>query len=539
MRGSNSVMYGDNATGGVINIITKRGREGYHAEYTQELGNYQYSKEYLSLDGKDDLMDYFLSYSYQNSQGYRLNNAYEANDISASFNINPDDMLDLYISTGYHRDWYGQPGAMYSGNIRDDGMGGSRFPDSKAKTEDYFFTVDPVFSGEKGEGEMIFSVPVSYRARRTNSVSVSTNTYEADHHIVSIDIRPKCEIKSSFFDEEIENKMVFGVDYLFTKDQILSGDIVLQKQQYDILKETLGVYVENNMLVNKRFLLNGGLRGEWAEYIFDQNTPAESYDTNSIREAAADIGAGYKYNERSQVYMNYARSYRYPATDEYFSSAYEYVNWLGNTQLVAAVLNGDLKQQSGNNYEIGIKDNSFDFLNLNMSYYLLDNKNEIYYDTITYRNENYHHTVHHGLELETHFFLIERIKSFFAYTFQKAFFVGGKYAGKTIPLVPEDKISAGFNIEPVDGFNANLALNYVGTRFITSDQINEVGRLKPHVTVDAGVSCEIGDVRIFGSIKNLLGEKYFSNATKDWQNNIAYYPAPDGRTVEIGISYRF
>ncbi|RKY41843.1 MAG: hypothetical protein DRP85_04880 [Candidatus Makaraimicrobium thalassicum] len=539
MRGANSVLYGDNATGGVINIITKRGGTGDHIEYVQELGSYQYNKEYFSAGGGHDFLDYFFSYAYQDSEGYRLNNAYEANDIFTSFTVKPGDILDIHFSSNYHRDWYGQPGALYPENIRNDGREGSRFPNSKGKTEDYYFTVDPRVFRELGDHEGVLSSFVSYRSRRTNALSVGFGEYETNHHIVSLDFRPKCEINSTFFEDTLENKLVFGTDYFYAKDQVLSGDRTFRKSQLDIIKETFGIYASNNMLVNKRFIINGGIRGEWAEFIFDQFQPAASYDTQSPEEVAFDAGLGYKYNERSQIYANFARSYRYPATDEFFQSAYEYLNWwTGAVTVFPSVLNADLKHQVGNNYEIGIKDNSFGFLNVNASYYLIDNKNEIYYDPITFQNENYHHTVHHGFEFETKADIFEKIDAFFTYTFQKAFFVGGKYAGKHIPMVPQNKISAGIDIKPIDGLDAKFILNHVGARRITSDQVNEVARLKPHVTFDFNVSYETENYRLFGGIKNIFNEEYFSSAAKDWLGNAAFYPAPE-RTFEFGVGCKF
>ena len=539
LRGANSVLYGDNATGGVINIITKKGQGEPHIEYIQEFGSYQYNKEYVSASGGHDFLDYFFSYSYQNSNGYRLNNDYEANDILANIIMKPADYIDLKFSSSYHKDWYGQPGALYDGNLKSDGRQGSRYPNDKAKTEDYYFTVNPRVFGECGDHEYVVSSFLSYRSRRTNSRSVGFNIYEINHHIGSWDFRPKCEVNSTLFGGAVENKLVFGVDYFRARDRILSGDVAFTKSQLDITKETFGIYVSDNMLINQRFIVNGGVRGEWAEYIFDQYQPTGSYNTRSLREIALDAGAGYKYNKRSQVYVNFARSYRNPATDEFFQSAFESSGWPpGTTQLFPAVLNASLKQQVGNNYEIGIKDNTFSPVSVKASYFVMDNKNEIYYDPITYQNENYHHVMRHGLELVATANIYDKLKILFNYTFEKAFFVGGKFASKTVPLVPENKISAGVNVEPFQGFNLNCSVNYIGSRYMASDQQNTISKLKSHVTVDLNAFYEYKNIRIFGSVKNMLGEKYFSNATKNWQGNPAFYPAPE-MTIEGGVSVKF
>ena len=538
-RGANTVLYGDNATGGVINIITKRGEPGDRIKYTQEYGSYRYWKQYFSLEGGHDFLDYFFSYSYRDSDGYRANNGYEANDIFSSVTVKPQDNINVRFSSGYHRDWYGQTGALYDGNMQSDGREGTRFPDSKAKTEDYFFTIDPGVTAERAGHELAVTGLTSYRSRRADSVDVGFNRYETGHHIISWEFKPKCEIHSVLFDEALDNKLVFGVDYFYALDRINSGDVAFTKTQVDIKKETLGIYASDNLLIYKRFILSGGVRGEWAEYVFDQFQPASSIDTRSPKDIALDAGVGYKYNERSQVYAGYARSYRFPATDELFQSAYETFDWWTfAVRVFPAVLNADLKHQVANNYEIGIKDNSFEPVKLNACYYFIDNKNEIYYDPVSFRNENYHHTIHHGLELEARAGLLENLEASFNYTFQKAVFEGGKYDTYVMPLVPQHKMTGGLSARPVEGLSLDLCANYVGFRTIASDPKHDSSVLESYLTLDFAAAYEYKNLRVFGAIRNLAGEKYFSNATRNFMGNTAFYPAPE-TSYEWGISLIF
>jgi iron complex outermembrane receptor protein len=531
LRGANSVLYGDNATGGVINVITKKGGAGHHVEYAQEFGSYQYAKERVTVKGSEKFLDYFTNYACQDSDGYRLNNGYEAQDLFSSFTMKPEENVNVCFSSAYHKDWYGQPGAMYPINIQRDGLTGSRFPDSKAKTEDYYFEVDPRVSGEVCAQQIALSCPVSYRSRRAESLSVSFNRYESGHHIQTIDLRPKAEIGSDLFDGTVENKLVLGMDAYHSRDRILSGDITFTKSQLDITKDTFGIYASDTALVAKRFLLSAGVRGDWARYKFDQFQPAPFYDTQDPREAAFETGLGYKYNERSQIYANFARSYRYPATDEFFQSAYESLDY-------SAVLNAGLKPQTGNNYEIGIKDNSFGVFDANAAYYVNDNKNEIYYDPITFQNENYHHVMHHGLELEAGADVYKKIRPFLRYTYEKAYFVGGKFASKTVPLVPENKVTVGAGITPVEPLSFEAALNYVGQRYAASDQTNQAGVLKPYTTMDLGVNFRVKNLRAFLKLNNIFSTSYYSNGTKNWMGNVAFYPAPEFN-MQGGVSVSF
>ncbi len=540
IKGANSVLYGDNATGGVINIITRKGDDAFHAEYIQEFASYQANKEYGAISGGHTFLDYFTSYSHQDTEGYRLNNSYEADDMFTSFTVKPEDGFDVQFSSGFHRDWYGLPGALFDGNIQSDGREATRFPDSKAKTEEYYLVAEPRIMGEIGNSEAILSSLFAYRSRRSDSVNVGFNVYENDHHITAIEAKPKVELNSSFLDERLQNKLVCGMDLFYAKDQVASGDIAFAKSQVDITKDTLGIYASDNMLIGKRFIVNGGARGEWAEYIFDQFQPASSYNTTNLREAAMDSGIGFKYNETSQVYVNFARSYRYPTTDEFFLSAYEGFDWWTfTTRVFPAVLNSDLKQQTAWNYEAGVKDHTLDFLETAICYFVIDGKNEIYYDPVTFRNENYPKTIHHGLEFEARANILEKIDLTLAYTFQESYFVGGRLDSNNIPLVPEHLLFFGFDGEVMDRLSVNYGINYVGARFAASDQMNDMSPLESYLTMDIGFSLKLNDeVRVFGGIKNLLNELYYMNATKNWQGNPAFYPAQE-RNFELGCSIKF
>jgi outer membrane receptor protein involved in Fe transport len=124
------------------------------------------------------------------------------------------------------------------------------------------------------------------------------------------------------------------------------------------------------------------------------------------------------------------------------------------------------------------------------------------------------------------------------YTYEKAFFVGGKYASKNIPLVPENKIVSGVDLTPVDGLDLSYTVNFLGSRFAANDMTNTASKIKSHVTSDISVSYKYYSVRIFGVVRNILSEEYPTNATKNFAGNTAFYPAP-GINFECGISVVF
>ncbi len=88
IRGAASAQY-ENSQGGIINIITKKGKKRdtlvpkltFNASY----GSYESFNGRMSVDGGVGNFNYFLNFGHKESDGYLRNNYYEGNDYSARF----------------------------------------------------------------------------------------------------------------------------------------------------------------------------------------------------------------------------------------------------------------------------------------------------------------------------------------------------------------------------------------------------------------------------------------------------------------------
>ncbi len=122
VKGPGSVLYGSQAMGGVINIITKRGtEEGVHGSIGAEGGSWGYWKSGGDIHGKKYGIDYFISGAASASDDYRTpkgsydNNAYESEELSTRLGYSF--LNDHRVSVGFQR-WVGRdlgsPGAVYA-----------------------------------------------------------------------------------------------------------------------------------------------------------------------------------------------------------------------------------------------------------------------------------------------------------------------------------------------------------------------------------------------------------------------------------------
>jgi len=79
--GDHSVLYGDGGLAGVINIITKRGKKGFHGMVLGEAGDRSHYLGQFNLTGGQGKTDFFLSGSYFETDGFRLSHDFEPTSV--------------------------------------------------------------------------------------------------------------------------------------------------------------------------------------------------------------------------------------------------------------------------------------------------------------------------------------------------------------------------------------------------------------------------------------------------------------------------
>jgi iron complex outermembrane receptor protein len=112
LRGSGSVLYGDNAVGGVINIITKKPDKPFSAKGEVIRGSYLYHKESGSVSGKWGPFSAMLNAGYSSTEGYRENGFLRYKDVGGKiiYDINED--ISFNFNGNLHKDDTGLPGGL-------------------------------------------------------------------------------------------------------------------------------------------------------------------------------------------------------------------------------------------------------------------------------------------------------------------------------------------------------------------------------------------------------------------------------------------
>jgi len=112
VRGSGSVLYGDNAAGGVINIITKKPEKPFSAQAEGVLGSYDFYRAGASAGGKWGSFSAIVNAGYRHTDGYRDNGFLKAKDIGGKLIYDLSESVSLSLSGSFHQDDSGLPGGL-------------------------------------------------------------------------------------------------------------------------------------------------------------------------------------------------------------------------------------------------------------------------------------------------------------------------------------------------------------------------------------------------------------------------------------------
>ncbi|MCP4747364.1 MAG: TonB-dependent receptor [Desulfobacteraceae bacterium] len=502
--GRGSVLYGDNASGGVINIITKQSTKT-GAETRVSYGSYETYKlsAYGSLLTGRCALD--LSAAYHDTEGYRDNSGIESKDFGLNLSYDPTDNLNLNVSGGYHTDSSGQPGALSESDF-DQGADrtDAQYPYDFADTEDYYLMADMDFGMLTNDS---FILETSARQRTKETISTFGSTiYEFKTETDTITLSPRFVFREDF--GKIQNRISMGLDYSLAEERIDT----FTGAGYDLDKKSTAYFLYDEFQPDEDVTLSGGYRNDRTHYQFAPNDP----DNLLFKQEIWNLGMNYRFSPNAHVYGSYANSFRYPLLDELYN-------------LISNSVNTNLREQTSTHYDLGgvyQTDNGWRF---NLDLFQVLTKNELFYDPVNFSNTNLDgETRRTGFETGikwqgTH------LGAGVTYTNTRAKILDGAYNNRDVPDVAEHQGSAHVDYEFDSGLKLGLNANYTGERYFISDFDNSREKQEDYFLLNAKVSYPWRMLTFFVDLNNILDETYSaygSNSTFGGGDTLAYYPSP-------------
>ena len=524
--GRGSVLYGDNASGGVINIITKEGKE-FKTDAAVVAGSYNTFRASASTSGSSNNLSYNISGSYLNSDGYRDNGDTEGGDVGADLRYYLGDRMKINLSGGYHKDDTGLPGAIKKSEFE---QGVSRtdtlHPDDFADVEDYYVKLAPeIFF----LNDSLFKIDFSYRDRSSLfHSSFSGGTYEGDTGIETFALSPQFVFKEKIYG--FNNSLTFGLDFENAAEDITNTTMYMgypDVGMFELEKENYGLYIHDEIYLLDNLSISGGYRYDKAKFKFKPSTP----DSTEMSENLYTAGINYNFYQKSYAYFSFSHSFRYPVLDELF-------NFYTNT------INTDLLPQTSDDYELGVRYYFTPSLFANVNLFHIDTKDEIIYDPASgFFGANVNldgKTRRDGVEVVLSK-VYEKMTLTGSYTYTDAKISGGDYDGSKFPNVPRHKATLDTLFSLGYGFSLNVNGFWVGERPFVSDFANGFDEQDDYLVLNTKLKYRWKNLTAFLNVNNLTDEEYseygvLSTFSSPWEE--AFYPSPKinflfGVSVEI------
>jgi len=519
--GSGSVLYGDNATGGVVNILTKKGDQ-MAVEAEIRAGNYKTFESSAGVSGSKQNFSYSVTGNYQSSDGYRDNSDSIAKNLGANLDYYFGDAASISLGAGYHKDNTGLPGALKQSDF-DAGVSrtDTLYPYDYADTEDTYVSVGPEINFWE---DSLLRFDMSYRNRAVDAYSnFAVGDFEGDSTIHTTAFSPRAIIRKPVLGWK--NNLVAGFDFSDATEDITNSTVFFGASSvgnFTLEKKNYGGYAHDEFYITDQLSLSGGFRHDWVKYEFSPSAP----ESASMDEDLFSTGINYRFAKQSNIYANFSRSFRYPVMDELFSF---YTN----------TINTELQPQTSDDFEVGLRHNFTDTLNGSINFFRIDTTDEIFFNPIAYQNQNLDgKTRRDGLGVSlTRIF--DRIKVTGNYTYLQTEIMDGQFTGNEIPGVPTHKASLDTRIDLGWGLALGLNGTYVGQRYFESDFANSFDKQDDYTVFNARLDYTYKYFTVFLIGNNIFNETYSEyGVLGGYPLEQAYYPSPKTNFL-LGISFRY
>lgn len=244
---------------------------------------------------------------------------------------------------------------------------------------------------------------------------------------------------------------------------------------------------------------------------------------------ASTIGATYQLTPITKLFLRRAESFRFPNADENAFTP------TGITQL---------KTQTGVSYETGAQWNFINSVS-KLSIYQLNLTDEIAFDpTQTPQqpfgaNRNLDPTIRRGASLSEKYLLNEKITLDGQYNYVNARFQSGINAGNRIPLVSENIFRAGVNYRFFNYWNAYTEAVYTGNQYSANDDANISGINGGYTYYNFNLRFVYHQFSASFRVNNIFNKYYYLYTIyTPFTNMQSFYPAP-GRNCMLTLKYQF
>jgi len=527
IKGPASALYGDNATSGVINIITKRPSLTPQTKIFASYGSYDTQKYEIATSGTFKKLGYYLNISKKSTEGFRKHCDYGDINLDGKLDFSINEKQNIKLSLGFCEEKIGAyPWAITEAQIKEDRR------QARVGTENDHRKIEDTAASltyKGGINEICDIKGTFYYRYRDNKAFYTPGATEN-----STQEQVEKENTYGLIPQLNRGAKIFGMSHLFTAGVDLEENNFDYEEyaapfqvrgrlrsDYNVKRKKVGPYIQDEIKLFEPLSLTLGARYDLIKFDFDNYEDESNSEKRDMSKVSPKFGMVYNYQELSNIYVNYAWAFRTPTLGQMFT--------------YGSFSNPNLNPEEAINYEIGIRHQFNDSLKANLSLYWMNLDNEIWYDSTVKQYKNYGKTSHAGVETGLNFNIIESLGGFINYAYSRAKNESGAYKGKYLMHVPIHKGGLGAIYEPDCGLKVNLTVTGMGDSYMNSAN---TGKLTGFVTADAKIGYGRKWWEVFVGVDNIFDKKYNSYGYETSRGVKYFNPAP-GTMFTVGAEAKF
>ena len=553
-----SAIYGKNALGGVINIITKRGADQHRATGDMLWGSFNRQRYTINASGPIGKFDYYANFGRETEDGYRDDSGARISRFTGRVGYRPTEQTDLSVSYNYVKDKLHQAGQL---------------PLTLAETQPKRnFT-----PGDFDEKDLNF-VRLNARQGLPFGFSLSGNVFYRDLNQELFGVgQPflvggipstgttftKTEQRGGTAQLAHEaspfghkNSFVVGGELIrnnFSNSLTSVSDFGPFANKTKSEENIVAGYIQDSFHLLSNLIITGGVRYDRTKI------DADSLDSfGTMTKGAFDYhrttpraGVTYLATDSASAYYNYSEGFRVPTTLEMFT--------------LTGQPNLELRPIRAKNHEVGFKGRFGSAADGSIAFYQT-NSNDIFFTCTVCdpfsaafdgQNRNADEVRRRGIETTLKARWNKYLDGIINYSYTQAEFHSAFNLSQTkqvqkgddFPLVPTHRVGIILNAHPTKEWTVSLTGLYVGSQVYLNDENNTQPRIPGYFVMNMRIAYEQpvpgGRMSAFLLLNNLTNNHYYTfgsiaSNTLTGNGGLERFvvPAPN-IAVYGGLSYQF
>lgn len=514
LSGSAGVLYGDQAVGGVINIITKGGRQdGGNASVS--VGSFDSVAGSLDVSKQlNEQWNVFFSASQDNSDNYREHNKRETGVLLGRVNYAQDE-TEFFAEASYYDN-----NREYAGSLTEEQYNQDPTQASSPNPTDYAHDITKALRvGYKRNlnSDWVIGTDVIY-----DNTSGSGSAWGSATTSKSKQLFGAVKVENQFSNDSGQGNILLGLEGADRDHSYKSSSTDRANEQ-----NNYSVYGQLNYPLIEKLTLTTGARYSAVEDKLYDSAVYPGTEKLSESQDAYELGLNYKINESQRVYLRGETNFRFAKIDE---QAYTSPGVMG------------LKPQTGKSIEAGwgLFESAY---SLKVDVFNLQLEDEIVFDSsaptpvgglFSGANVNADESERNGVSVSGDFYALEDLLFGAEYSLIDAEFSSGDNKGKQLPWVARNTGRAFATYDISYDWQIFVEGVYTGTRYKDGDTSNSLDKLPAYWLTNVAINFTQDSWSASLRVDNAFDEKYAASANS-WG---AYYPG-DGRKVMLTGAYQF